>query len=208
MFRYYIYKVGCFQPHRCGVVIRVDSDEPVIDKFFVEEEFHFFLAVVEYPERRHRAGYQAEQAHQIVFRCEAQRARAVPFPEFFQVNALVALDGYEIIITFLVVSDKQILRVRLRVRQFNMRHLLHIEHRAVLGHFVFYSPECQEIIYFLIIHNFILNLKRAAASGSPLAFISVRRISEGEAMRAERRRAHYVEPECVAAHCLIAYSHA
>ena len=27
-------------------------------------------------------------------------------------------------------------------------------------------------------------------------------------MRAERRRAHYVEPECVAAHRLIAYLHA
>ena len=90
-------------------------------------------------------------------------------PELFQVNALVALDGYEIIIALLVVSDKQILRVRLRVRQFNMRHLLHIEHRAVLGHFVFYSPACQKIIYFLLVHNFIL-YSNGCRIGQPFYF--------------------------------------
>lgn len=49
VFRYYIYKVGCFQPHRCSVVIRVDSDESAIDKFFVEEEFHFFSLSLSIP---------------------------------------------------------------------------------------------------------------------------------------------------------------
>jgi len=106
VFRYYIYKLGCFQSHRCGVVIRVDSDESSVYEFLVKKKFHFSLAVVEYTERRHCARYQTEQVHQIVFRCKAQRACAVLLPEFFQVNALVAPDSYEIIIALLVISDK------------------------------------------------------------------------------------------------------
>lgn len=141
------------QPHGGRIVVRMHADEPRRGKKCgVEIELHLALCIVEQAERRYGAGDEPQHLHEVVFGRERQCARAVFVPEFLEVDALVAPDGDEVVITLFIVAHEQILGVGLRVRERHVRELGHVVDCLVLRDLVSESVRAQEIVNFRFVH--------------------------------------------------------
>ena len=126
-----------FHPDGGGVVVGVDADEArVSQEGFVQVELHLVFPVVEQAQRGDGTGLQSQQGQQIIGGGEGERTGAVLLLELLQVYPLVPLDGNEVVIALLVVSDEQVFGVRRWVRQRHVRQLRHVVDGFVLCNLV------------------------------------------------------------------------
>ena len=95
-----------FKPHSRSIVIRMDADQAgAFFESFVDIEYNLLLGIVEQTEWRYRTGNQAENIRQLILLHKSQRFCTISFPEFFQINTLIAFNGNQIITPALIIQN-------------------------------------------------------------------------------------------------------